>query len=194
MYLNSALRSTSVTSTHSRMGSVYDFSSLDTAPDPHNTLQVQFNLMDIGIFKSPQPLKPEGLIKIHLPDMSCFTVEYNRRETTMILREKIQAKTNLKLKNYYLVSGNGVISNDTTLDEYIKKPDQDIILVRKGIRNRQANASRKFWLESREKRLNSNEPPQFFGPQTSRSRLMSSTTSSSLQSSKKPYISSTFSD
>lgn len=103
---------------------------------------------------------PEGKIKIRLPDITSFEIEFNRRETVETIKERIQPLLKFDVNKYYLVCRNGTIQDGATLDTYYITPGANILLIRKGIKDLQVRNNRRFWLNSREKRLRGLTPNQ----------------------------------
>lgn len=123
--------------------------------------QFNYHLQDLAIVRRKQNLKPDGTVRVHLPNITCVHVEYNRRETVEIFRERLQELIpDFKVKDYYLVSPRGAIEDGMTLDEYSLTPGIDILMIRKGVKNRQQLKNRRFWLQSREKALNGEARPE----------------------------------
>ena len=114
--------------------------------------QLNYHLQDLKLVRRNLPLPPEGKLKIHLPDISFIEVDFNRRESIELVRQRIQTQLNGKfdVSKYYLVSPKGAIEDGTTLDECFITPGMDILMIRKGIKNRQRLANRRFWIKSRE--------------------------------------------
>jgi hypothetical protein len=111
--------------------------------------QFQYHLQDLALVKRAEPPRPDGKLVVHLTDFSFVEVEYTRRETIERFRERVQAAApHIPLQDYYFVSGHGTIDDGMTLDEYFLSPGAHIVIVRKGIRDRQQLANRRFWLKS----------------------------------------------
>jgi hypothetical protein len=106
------------------------------------------------------PAKPDGKVTVHFPDYTSVSVDYNRRETIEILRARVQSLVpRYRIDDYYVVSEHGSIEDEMTLDEYFLVPGSDLLLVRKGVKDRQILASRGFWLQSREAVLSGKPRP-----------------------------------
>jgi hypothetical protein len=113
--------------------------------------QFNYHLQNLAIVPRSGPPKPDGKVTVHLPDYTSVLIDYNRRETIESLRLRLQGvATNYRIDDYYLVSSHGSIEDQMTLDEYFLIPGSDLVLVRKGVKNRQQLANRNFWLKSRE--------------------------------------------
>ncbi|OHS99376.1 hypothetical protein TRFO_34189 [Tritrichomonas foetus] len=153
--LSSSVNSASLTqfqsTAPSSSTSVADY-GLKNNQDTPFAQQFNYHLQDLEIKRRNIPLKPDGKLKVHLPDISFIEVDYNRRETVEIFRARIQdmIKDKLKVSEYYIVSPRGTIEDGMTLDEYFLTPGSDILLIRKGIKNRSHLANRRFWIKSRE--------------------------------------------
>lgn len=164
------LRRSAGTSTTSlvRMGSTASAASLTQskaafggAQETPFAQQFNYHLQDLAIVRRKQNLKPDGTVQVHLPNITSVSVEYNRRETVEVFRERLQELIpEFKVKDYYLVTPRGAIEDGMTLDEYSLTPGIDILLIRKGIKNRQQLKNRRFWLQSRERVLNGESRPE----------------------------------
>jgi hypothetical protein len=131
----------------SSISSLSNLSSL--ANDIPIPKQFEYHLQDMELVKRAEPPKPDGKLIVHLTDFACVEVEYTRRETIERFRERVQAAApHINLEDYYLVSGHGAIDDGRTLDEYFLSPGAHIVIVRKGIRDRQQLRNRNFWLKS----------------------------------------------
>jgi hypothetical protein len=96
-----------------------------------------------------QPFRSEGTVTVHLPAFDSIEVEYNRREPIEAFRARLQTLLpNVRIADYLVVCDRGSITDGTTLDHYYLTPGADVILVRKGIGNRQQLLNRAFWLKS----------------------------------------------
>ncbi|OHS93989.1 hypothetical protein TRFO_11480 [Tritrichomonas foetus] len=116
--------------------------------------QFNYHLQDLTVVRREGPMKPDGQLCVHLPNISCIEVDFNRRETVEVFRSRIQKiiGEKMNINNYYLVSPHGSIVDSSTLDDYYVTPGTDILLIRKGIKNRTKLANRRYWLESRKSR------------------------------------------
>ena len=113
--------------------------------------QINFHLQDVEIVRRKYVPKPDGTLKVHLPNISSVDVEFKRRESVEEFRERLQESLpDFDVSKYYLVCAKGTIDDGKTLDEYFLTPGADVLLVRKGIKNRQQLANRRFWLRSRD--------------------------------------------
>lgn len=152
----SLARMTSATSTTSMNQSMTGFSQ--EAPFAQ---QFNYHLQDLAIVRRKQNSKPDGTVKVHLPNITSIRVEYNRRETVEVFRERLQGLIpDFRVKDYYLVTPRGAIEDGMTLDEYSLVPGIDILMIRKGVKNRQQLKNRRFWLQSREKAMSGENRPE----------------------------------
>lgn len=121
--------------------------------------QFNYHLQDIAIVRRSRPLKPDGKVCVHLPNISSIEVEFNLRESIESFRERLQEQLNgkINISQYYIVSPHGTIEEGMTLDECFVTPGSNLLLIRKGIKNRQQLANRRFWIKSREMK-NRGEP------------------------------------
>jgi hypothetical protein len=104
--------------------------------------------------------RPDGMLTVHLPELRSVTVEYNRRETIEAFRARLQERVpNLCVRDFLIVSKQGTITDETTLDDYALTSGADLILVRKGVATRQEMMNRLFWLRSREYALRGEPRP-----------------------------------
>ena len=144
-------------------------------PDGQSGQQINFHLQDVAIVRSKYAPKPDGTLKVHLPNITSVDVEFKKRESVEEFRERLQGVLpELKVENYYLVCGRGTIEDGTTLDDYLLTPGTDVLLVRKGIKNRQQLANRRFWLRSRDCAKRGEPRPQtstWTGPQIKKYKI-----------------------
>lgn len=121
--------------------------------------QFNYHLQDLAIVRRSQPLKPDGTVKVRLPDITSVNVEFNLRESIESFRERLQdvLKGKINVSQYYIVSRHGTIEDGMTLDECYVTPGSNLLLIRKGIKDKQQLANRRFWIKSREMK-NRGEP------------------------------------
>lgn len=121
--------------------------------------QFNYHLQDVAIVRRYQPLKPDGSLRVHLPNISSVEIEFNLRESIETFRERLQErlKNKINVSQYYIVSPHGTIEDGMTLDECFVTPGSNLLLIRKGIKDRQQLANRRFWIKSREMK-NRGEP------------------------------------
>jgi hypothetical protein len=107
------------------------------------------DIQSLGPVQKVQPFRADGTLTVHLPDLQSVSVEYSRRESIEAFRARLQTFVpNLRLHEFLVVCERGSIADEATLDQYYVTPGSDVILVRKGIRNRQQLKNRAFWLKS----------------------------------------------
>lgn len=121
--------------------------------------QFNYHLQDLAIVRRAQPLKPDGKVRVHLPNITSIEIEFNLRESIESFRERLQEhlKDKINVSQYYIVSRHGTIEDGMSLDECFVTPDSNLLLIRKGIKDRQQLANRRFWIKSREMK-NRGEP------------------------------------
>jgi hypothetical protein len=113
--------------------------------------QFNYHLQDLAILRRNQTAKPDGQLTVHLPNLQSVKVDYNRRETIEKFRERLQAEVpDLRISSHYVVSSHGLIADGQTLDEYFLTPGADLLIIPKGVRNKQHLMGQRFWIKSRQ--------------------------------------------
>lgn len=113
--------------------------------------QFNYHLQDLEIVRRNQPLKPDGQLHVRFPDITTIDVDFNKRESIETFKERLQniVQDKYNLKNYYLVSKNGIIKDDTTLDEYFLTPGSNVLVIKKVIPLKPKVAPKQFSFDSR---------------------------------------------
>jgi short-subunit dehydrogenase involved in D-alanine esterification of teichoic acids len=107
--------------------------------------QFNYHLQDLAIVRRNQTAKPDGQLTVHLPSLQSVRVDYNRREMMERFRERLQtAVPDLRINNHYVVSNHGLIADRQTLDEYFLTPGADVLIIPKGVRNKQHFMRQRF--------------------------------------------------
>ena len=115
--------------------------------------QLIYQLKDIPIIEIPEVFIPEGNLNIHIPNQNPIIIDYNKKETSLKIKQRIYEKTGINFSNFYLVSDNGIIPDESTLETYFIRNNSHLLLLKKGLKNEMKFTERNFILKNREKRI-----------------------------------------
>lgn len=96
---------------------------------------------------------PDGELKVHLPNMTVINVPFRMIDEVEEFKQRITENCGIDMNLYYLIHQTGHMDDGNFLNDYHIRNGDDLITIRKGIRNQQTLKNRKYWLKSREDRL-----------------------------------------
>jgi hypothetical protein len=134
--------------------SMWGSSSLNPMLQKPFSQQFDFQLSDIPIRRRKQSFVPVGVVIVFFPGIPDFEVTYRDRQPVEELREAIEEKIRVSIKDYYVVCDKGIIPDGSTLDDYRIEPNSCIVLIEKGKKISERSLAMKQWIENRKYRRN----------------------------------------
>ena len=111
--------------------------------------QFDYHLADVPIRRRKAPFVQIGVVVVFFPGISEFEVAFRNREPVEELREAIEEKIGVSIKNYYVVCKKGIIDDGRTLDDFGIENGSNIVLVEKGISSSDRISINKQWIKNR---------------------------------------------
>lgn len=98
------------------------------------------------------PAKPQGIVKLWMPNMEAFDVEFYKNEKVDVFRKRAEIVVGRPMSSYILSSTHGTMLDYMYLDYYGIEDGSNVVAIEIGISTKKFKESREVWLGPKKRR------------------------------------------